>query len=127
MASMDDNPNTVESGKPRRRWFQFRLRTLLIGVALLGAACSYVAHEVKFVRDRQVFLNASLSHFCFSQEMTDDDTTITGVRRWLGDTGMKVITFMPLFDGPPENSDEELRTARRLFPEARVVRVGSDE
>jgi hypothetical protein len=31
---MSDNQNTAEPQKPRRRWFQFRLRTLLIAVAL---------------------------------------------------------------------------------------------
>ena len=36
---------------PRRR-IQFRLRTLMIGVALLAVACGYVAHETKIVRKR---------------------------------------------------------------------------
>jgi len=38
---MPDNPNTAEPGKPRRRWFQFRLRTLLITV--VAAACGLSA------------------------------------------------------------------------------------
>jgi hypothetical protein len=29
---MDQKPNTAEPGKARRRWFQFKLRTLLIVV-----------------------------------------------------------------------------------------------
>jgi hypothetical protein len=40
---MSDEPNTTEPPKPRRRWFQFRLRTLLIGMLLVGAACGYVS------------------------------------------------------------------------------------
>ena len=33
-----DTPNTAEPGKPRRRWFQFRLRTLLVAIAHAGCA-----------------------------------------------------------------------------------------
>jgi hypothetical protein len=36
---MPTNPNTAEPQKPRRRWFQFRLRTLLIGVAIIAMLC----------------------------------------------------------------------------------------
>ncbi len=53
---MADTPNTAEPGKPRRRWFQFRLRMLLIAVVLIGAACAYVAHEAKFVAARKAWL-----------------------------------------------------------------------
>lgn len=31
---MSDTPDTAEPPTPHRRWFQFRLRTLLVGVAL---------------------------------------------------------------------------------------------
>jgi hypothetical protein len=43
---MPDQPS------PRRR-FQFRLRTLMIGVTLLGVACGYVGSQVNIVRDRR--------------------------------------------------------------------------
>lgn len=36
---MDQMPNTAEPGKPRRRWFQFRLRTLLIVVTVAAMNC----------------------------------------------------------------------------------------
>jgi hypothetical protein len=40
----------------KRRWFQFSLRTLLIGVTLLGVACGYVAWQAKIVRGREAIL-----------------------------------------------------------------------
>jgi hypothetical protein len=43
---MPDQPS------PRRR-FQFRLRTLLIGVTLLAIPCAYVGWQAKIVRARQ--------------------------------------------------------------------------
>ncbi len=42
--------------KRKRRWFQFSLRTLMIGVTLLAVACGYVGWEAKIVKEREEFL-----------------------------------------------------------------------
>jgi hypothetical protein len=52
---MPDQPS------PRRR-FQFRLRTLLIGVTLAAVACAYVAREAQIVRERKAWLKAHSSN-----------------------------------------------------------------
>ncbi len=39
-APMPTNPNTAEPQKPRRHWFQFTLRTLLIAVMPLAVTCT---------------------------------------------------------------------------------------
>ena len=36
---MSTNPNITEPQKPRRRWFQFRLRTLLIVMMVAAMFC----------------------------------------------------------------------------------------
>ena len=42
-----------ELARPRLRWFQFRLRTLLIGVTLFALIpCGYVGWQAKIVRER---------------------------------------------------------------------------
>ena len=38
------------------RRFQVRLRTLMIVVTLVAVLCNYVAHEAKFVREREATL-----------------------------------------------------------------------
>ena len=43
--------------KPRRRWYQYSLRTLLIGVALLAVPCADVAHEARIVSERKAVLD----------------------------------------------------------------------
>ncbi len=40
---MPDKPNIAEPQKPRRRWFQFRLRTLLIVTAIVAVLCAWLA------------------------------------------------------------------------------------
>ena len=48
---MDDKPDTTEVGKkPRRRWYQFSLRTLLIGIVLLAIPMSYVGSYYRLSR-----------------------------------------------------------------------------
>jgi hypothetical protein len=42
-------PN-ADPPKRKRRWFQFSLRSLLIGVALLSIPCAYVGWQAKIVR-----------------------------------------------------------------------------
>ena len=46
-AEMDEQPGDIERvAKPRRRWFQFRLRTLLIVVAILAVPLTYFVHFI---------------------------------------------------------------------------------
>jgi hypothetical protein len=40
---MPTNPSTADPQKPRRRWFQFRLRTLLFAVAIAGISAAIFA------------------------------------------------------------------------------------
>ncbi len=51
---MPINPNAAELGKLRRRWFQFRLRTLLIAVTLLAIPCGFVGEQKAIVARRAV-------------------------------------------------------------------------
>ncbi|HEV2969140.1 MAG TPA: hypothetical protein VGY55_04060 [Pirellulales bacterium] len=54
-ASGGANRGAHADEKPRRR-FQFSLRTLLIGVTLLGVACGYIARQAEMVHDRRAVL-----------------------------------------------------------------------
>ena len=54
-ADMPDTPTIAEPGKPCRRWLQFRLRTLLVGVVLIGSAFGYVAREAAIVKEQSTF------------------------------------------------------------------------
>jgi hypothetical protein len=50
--TMDDQPSTsAKSPKPRRRWFQFSLRTLLVGTVLLS--CAFAFYKEIFYRVHQ--------------------------------------------------------------------------
>ena len=95
---------------PRRR-FQFRLRTLMIGVTLLAVVCSYAAHQAQLVHKRRTFLGDEVTKMCFALPMSDEETatSIGGVRRWMGDLGLKQIRFLP------DATDKELGVGANSF------------
>jgi hypothetical protein len=49
---MEAEPRKADPPKRKRRWFQFSLRTLMIGVTVLAVPCGYVGWQAKIVRER---------------------------------------------------------------------------
>ena len=58
---MQTEPSTAEPPKRKRRWFQFSLRTLMIGVTLLAVPLGYVAWHARVVRERKELLSLVLN------------------------------------------------------------------
>src|SRR5690348_7897587 len=55
-AAMEAEPPVPAPPKPNRRRFQFRLRTLMIGITLFALIpCGYIGWQAKIVRDRQAW------------------------------------------------------------------------
>jgi hypothetical protein len=115
---MADNPNTADPAKPRRRWYQFRLRTLLIGVVLVAIPCGYVAHEWRIVAERKTWLldhpqpmfSVDIAVFDGNGNVeSPPEPTIPRLRQWLGDEPTKYVEA---------RSSGEEKAARKLFPEA---------
>jgi hypothetical protein len=92
---------------PKRRWFQFSLLTLLI-VTVLAVALGFVFHRINRARQRQAFITSHTS------------TAVIGYAYHGRDGGDEVVVDVFLV---PWATDDELETARRLFPEATVVRL----
>jgi hypothetical protein len=104
---------------PRRR-FQFRLRTLMIGVTVLAVACWYVGWQAKIVRDRKSELNRAVIIRLIGIDGGDQAEAIPWVRRLLGDVSVNSISM------PPDTTTEELDRLRALFPESTVTSVDRD-
>ena len=104
---------------PRRR-FQFRLRTLLIGVTLLAVACGYVAYE-KAVVDRQRALLDWLKKQ-HGQIRTDGGLPIpvgierpSFVHRLMGDVTVLEIILRSPFE------EEDIQRLTEAFPGAKIL------
>jgi len=111
---MPGNPNTAEPQKPRRRWYQFRLRTLLVGTALLSIPCGYVGNEWRIVATRWNWLLHHRVAFGVYNETDASAPKLPYVRRLLGDHSLHYV-----FVSTP---DEE-QIGKELFPEAQVSMV----
>jgi hypothetical protein len=55
---MQTEPPQADPPKRKRRWFQFSLRTLLIGVTLLAVACWVIVDRTRLIRERDTATQA---------------------------------------------------------------------
>jgi len=115
---------------PKRRWFRFSLRTLFVVVTVFAV---WLGLEVKFVRDRQAWMQANralvrpgepvpvgatVGMYIHSHATTGN---FSFWRRWLGDAPVSSIVF-------PEswiNNVERQNRVKRLFPEAELFQVSA--
>ena len=107
-------PEKPDNAEPRRRWHQFSLRTLLIGVALLGVACAYLAHEAKIVQARKAWLDDRpfwVAIQCTTVNNRNPSADPTLIRRLLGDEAVERFIM---------SRHDDVSGAKALFPEARI-------
>jgi hypothetical protein len=100
------------------RRFQFRLRTLLIGVTLLAVPMGYVGWQVKIVRERKEELrkitnDGGLVGFwdVATPPWPTELRTVPFVRRWIGDRAVLSVMFKK------GTANEERQRIKELFPE----------
>jgi hypothetical protein len=113
-----DNAAMIEPPKRKRRRFQFRLWTLMIGVTLLGVPLGYVGWRSKIVRERTTLLIESGKEMIGGGYLGDDDG-ISRIRRLFGDRFWKV---MILYEAAPTELRAKIKAA---FPESSVWIVPS--
>lgn len=97
---------------PKRRWFQFRLRTLLVGVVLIGGACGYVARDWRIVAARKAWLAGHRKDTVVLFNSLKNPA-LSWPRRVLGDQVTAEIIVTP----------QDEMAAHELFPEAEVHAV----
>jgi hypothetical protein len=108
---------------PRRR-FQFRLRTLMIGVTLLAVACAYVGWQAKIVTERKAmrerwsgkvwFRTPDMGSGSIPPTPPLPPTKVTWLRELFGDEALEEIWL------PSDTPKSELDQIKALFPESTV-------
>ena len=125
-----DNAAMEAEPKRKRRWFQFSLRTLLIGVTLSCLPGGYLIYvrgviaERRAELDRLVALNLKGElTLCMHGDVllplgidpsTYEQASPSRIRRFLGDEPVAVIVFRK------QPADAELRRLINIFPEAAI-------
>ena len=146
---MEAEPQKADPPKRKRRWFQFSLRTLLIGVTLLAVPCAYVGWQAKTVCKRKSLLLFIVDNgggyyttegdeiyfpvgflpnkgAYFPKPFTmladrDPRQQPSSIRRWLGDDNIDCIWI------PKPVSDTDAARIAAGFPEACVCQDGGEE
>jgi hypothetical protein len=112
----------ADSLKHKNRRFQFRLRTLMIGLTLLAVPLGYVGWQAKIVRDRKaaiIELKTGGGTAIGAEGLSPSalahgrDYTIPFLRRWVGDHAVFWIMCK-------HGIDVDVRRLRSLFTEALI-------
>lgn len=108
------------SEKPKRRWFQFGLRTTFILVAVFAMALGWLTSEWRYVRQRQALIYMAIDTVDKNayQALRDDDEfeyygerrTVPFWRRWMGDEDAFSLILR-------QGAKQEMKEADLLFPE----------
>ena len=119
---------------PRRRWLQFSLRTMLVAVTVVAILLGW---QLSHIRDRRAFVVSMEALVAQENEqagralVSPHPGTLTGTpvnivvpngsipiwRRLLGDEAMLLMWL------PRTSTPEDLHSAHRLFPEAKVYQA----
>ena len=107
------------NSKPRRRWWQFRLRTLLVAVVLLSIPLAWVAYSLSWMRERELALfkhgvMSSLLDIPHGGPKLHPDPPAPGCLGLFGEEGVSWIAI------PLNWQPEERERIKQLFPEADI-------
>ena len=113
--------------QPRRRWFRFSLRTLLVLITLIACWLGWESHVVRSrkqlrqdmeLRPGVRFLTADLYRFYNGPGAPPQPAVrVSQLRQWLGDQAIQEIEYQR---GYHNLSPQEVATLSRTFPEAKV-------
>jgi hypothetical protein len=137
-------PMQADAPKRKRRWFQFSLRTLMIGVTLLALVCAHVAHEANTVGARKALLD-NISKipgggYVIAQKSTSPEIIVgnisrqdwgsirmpcsdrgpSALREWLGDQRIASVW------SPYHHASIEDARILAMFPESEIHRPFGD-
>jgi hypothetical protein len=98
LPTADSKVEPLKPDPPKRRRFQFRLRTLMIVVTLLAVPLGYVGWQAKIVRERRSMLGTidAAGGRYLAINVGDLPAGMTGpgwIRRFLGDVAVVEIDF----------------------------------
>ena len=121
--------NAMIETKPKRRWFRFSLRTLLVVVFVVSIPLAWVAYQLNWVRERHKFLRMlavdakERSSFLRSEVphlYPQPKRTLPIVARIIGEQPYSLIIL------PQSYSQILIEEARSLFPESIIDQVSKD-
>ena len=100
--------------KPKRRWYQFSLRTFFVLVTLVCVGFGWLGWQLRIVWDRRDFLQNHTVWYGPSNGDKLPRHEIPFYRLWLGDEEVKRLDV---------RCEGDVTVAAKLFPEATIIWV----
>jgi hypothetical protein len=126
-AAMDAEPPKADPPKRKRRWFQFSVRTLLIGVTVLSMCCAYFGGSAKVAWERSAMLKrinrvdyGAVVRYGHKEDGPNpplenkSGSIVSWEHRLFGDEAIAAI-FLPL-----DTEKKHLSEIHAMFPEAKI-------
>ena len=118
---MEAEPPQAEPPERKRRWYQFRLRTLFVAVTLLAVPMGYVGGQVKVVRERKAWLSTIRDRGgnVVTVQMVGlyfkPREPISSFREWLGDIAIQGMQL------PTDTKADDVDRIKIAFPESDIT------
>jgi hypothetical protein len=107
---------------PKRRWFRFSLRTLLVVVTVLGSVLGWVTWNLNWIRERHATMTWYKQNGCGPVNVFQDGTKAPWSIRILGEPGYGTILLDVKLNRIPTADDQRVkRQVELLFPESTVI------
>jgi hypothetical protein len=113
-----------EPKPPRRRWFQFGLRTMFVVVAFFAIWLGYQANWVRQRHDAQAWLDEHLSTIP-PGAFLDPPIKLSWTLRLFGEEPKGVVFVV--IDSKSDDDRQQIKRMRRLFPEAHFMNPNSTD
>jgi hypothetical protein len=104
---------------PKRGWLRFSLRTLFIAVTAFGIWLGWYFSDVRQRMVMREFI-AEIKGEVVEPPADENDIWLEKIPKWRKFLGDRPAEFIAL---PLDATDEQVRTVKRLFPEAQVLRA----
>ena len=119
--------NDSDTPKPKRRWYQFRMRTLLVFVLLLSVPLSWFAWKLQKARRQREAVEAIVEaggYVYYDFQIDETGAEITGaqptapvwLRKSLGDDFFRAVTTVDLSDRHWTRVPQRTEQPQRAIP-----------
>ena len=104
---------------PKRRWFRFSLRGLLVIVAMLSTVLAILVYNLDWAKERRAFLARKGVLDWTESYKQGERPSAPGMLWLLGENGVGGLLVT--------SGEQGITDAKRLFPEADVFQITGDD
>ena len=106
---------------PRRRWYQFSLRTMFVLVSLLSIPLAWVGYSISWIRQRHLWINKGIGILSSPSVVPPRAPGVQTSVAYLGEQGMRTIIVSGAPRTMPTNCIASFRRQRSSGEKASIT------